>query len=91
MNKLFLRRSVFVKRFTHEMTLREMPGSEARTTYPPAVDSEVGGGQQGGCPDETETDPDLLAARIVDTLLQASAYQAHCRPGTCSAPPQKAP
>src|ERR1700735_5745148 len=31
-NKLFLRRSVFVKRFTHEMTLQEVPGSEARTT-----------------------------------------------------------
>ena len=31
-NKLFLRRPVFVKRFTHEMTLREVPGSKARTT-----------------------------------------------------------
>jgi hypothetical protein len=31
-NKLFLRPPVFVKRFTHEMTLQEVPGSEARTT-----------------------------------------------------------
>ena len=31
-NKLSLRRLVFVKRFTHEMTLQEVPGSEARTT-----------------------------------------------------------
>src|ERR1700735_493731 len=29
-NKLFLRRSVFVKRFTHEMTLREVPAVRAR-------------------------------------------------------------
>jgi hypothetical protein len=27
MNKLFLKRSVFVKRFTHEMTPREVPGT----------------------------------------------------------------
>ena len=31
-NKLFLRRSVFVKRFTHEMTLRE--GSLLRRDHP---------------------------------------------------------
>jgi hypothetical protein len=41
--KLFLRRSVFVKRFTHEMTLREVP-VVARTTKercsPPNFDRE---------------------------------------------------
>ena len=31
-NKLFLRRSVFVKRFTHEMTPHRSAGSQARTT-----------------------------------------------------------
>jgi hypothetical protein len=31
-NKLCLRRSVFVKRCTHEVTLRDVPGSEAWTT-----------------------------------------------------------
>ena len=30
--RLFLRRSVFVKHFTHEMTRLEVQGSEARTT-----------------------------------------------------------
>jgi hypothetical protein len=30
-NKLFLRHLVFVKRLTHEMTLREVPDSETRT------------------------------------------------------------
>jgi hypothetical protein len=30
--KLSLRSSVLVKHLTHEMTLREMPGSETRTT-----------------------------------------------------------
>jgi hypothetical protein len=39
-SKLFLRRSVFVKRFNHEMTLREVPTErgEARTTRSDAAD-----------------------------------------------------
>ncbi len=33
MNKLFLRRSVFVKRFTHEMTLRESAAHSPRIAF----------------------------------------------------------
>ena len=42
-NKLFLRRSVFVKRFTHEMTLREAPAvgaDDQERCSPPTFDRE---------------------------------------------------